>query len=184
MRPPVPRIPALFPQAFTDEQAAVVGGRDNPVAALNLTRTLLNHPVLLRAWMPFATHIGLHSILPPRERELFVLRILALCNEAYEASHHLFIARKVGLTDHEIAAAKAGSTGLSPFEQLLARAADELVRDHSISERTWSSLMERYTAQQMIELLFTGGMYIVASLLTNSIGIQPEEDVEHAWKPK
>jgi hypothetical protein len=36
----------------------------------------------------------------------------------------------------------------------------------------------------MIELIFTGGMYIVASLVTKSIGVQPEHDVEHAWKPK
>lgn len=179
-----PRIPPLFPQEFTDEQAAVVGGRDNPVASLNLTRTLVKHPALLRAWMPFAQYIGLQSILPARERELFVLRILALCSETYEASHHVFIARKLGLTDDEIAAAKAGGVGLSSFEQLLVGAADELVRDQSISEQTWNRLAQRYAAEQMIELVFTGGMYIVASLVTKSLGVQLEQDFEHAWKPK
>jgi alkylhydroperoxidase family enzyme len=184
MPPRVPRIPPLLPEAFTDEQAAVAGGRDNPVAALNLTRTLVQHPALLRTWAPFAGYVGLQSTLPARERELFVLRILALCNETYEASHHQVIARRLGLTDAEIAAAKAGGAGLSSFEQLLAGAANELVRDHGISEQTWSSLEQRYSPQQMIELIFTAGMYIVASLVTNSIGVQPEEDVEHAWKPK
>jgi len=183
MRPTVPRIDAIEPRDFTDEQAGVVGGRDSPVGALNISRTLVHHPLLFRSWMPFAGFIGLQSSLPPREREIFVLRILALCGETYELSHHLVIARKAGLTTEEIAAARVGAGEFSEFEQVLLRAAEELVREQRTAQATWSTLAQRYTNQQMLEVLFTAGMYIAASVVTNSVGIQPEADIEQAWKP-
>jgi len=183
MRPTSPRIHPLAPHGYTDEQSSVVGGREASINTLNLTRTLVQHPSLFRSWMPFAEYMGLRSILPARDREIFVLRIISLCDSAYETSHHLFIAQKIGLTREEIVAAQEGDATLSSFEQVLVRAADELVRDHCISDPTWGSLAERYTPRQLIELVYTGGMYMVLSVVTNSLGIQPEENVEQAWKP-
>lgn len=183
MKPNKPRITLVDPQDFTDEQAALAGGRDSLLSGLNITRAIVQHPRLFESWKPFAEHIGLRSELPDRDREVFLLRILALCGETYETSHHQFIARKIGLSEADIASAQRGSGSLLTFEKTLVQAALELVRDHCISDETWTFLGERYKPNQLMELIFTGGMYIVLSLFTNSIGIEPESDVEHAWKP-
>lgn len=183
MFPESPRIPPLSPEEFSDEQVALVRGRDSPMAALNLTRTLIRHPILLQKWMPFAEHMGLHSSVPARDREFLLLRIFALCDATYESTHHSLIARKIGLTDDEVTAAQAGGQDLPSLERLQVKAAEELVQDHCISDETWRGLSEHYTPLQMIELVFTGGMYILLSLVTSSLGIQPEPNLKQAWAP-
>lgn len=47
-----------------------VGGRD-----LNIFRVMMNHPDLTRRWTVFAGHVLRKQTLPPRDRELLILRI-------------------------------------------------------------------------------------------------------------
>lgn len=159
------------------------GGRDNPRNQLNFFKVLIQHPVLLRNYEPLAMQLGREPTIPHRDKEIVVLRTLTLCGESYEMAHHHFIARKVGLTDAEFEAARQGGQGLSPFERALVTAAEELVRQHCISDETWAVLAERYTSSQLIELVFIVANYTLLSMVDNSLGIYPEDQVEHTWKP-
>lgn len=40
-----------------------------------------------------------------------------------------------------------------------------------------------YTTPQLMEVVFTVANYSLMAMVTNSFGIQPEADVEKAWKP-
>jgi alkylhydroperoxidase family enzyme len=184
MPPSAPRIPPLGIEQLTDEQAELGGGRDSPIMALNITRTLVRHPALHRQWSPLAEHLGMRSILPPRDREILILRIGELCNEVYEAAHHVHIARLVGMNDAEAEAARKGSVALSGFERTLAKATEELVMDHYITDETWEALAERYTETQLMEVVFVVGFYTATAMVTNSLGVRPEADLESAFKPK
>jgi alkylhydroperoxidase/carboxymuconolactone decarboxylase family protein YurZ len=70
----------------------------------------------------FVTHLAeliARTNLPPRDRQIVCLRMLELCNEVYEKTHHITISRKVGLTDEEIRAILQGQgASLSDFDSL------------------------------------------------------------------
>lgn len=178
-----PRIPPLAIDQLTEEQIAVLGDRNDPRTELNLFKTLVQHPRLLQVYTPFAMQLGRQSILPPRDREILVLRTLAACNESYETAHHLHIGQQLGLTVEEIEAAKSGGADLPPEDQLLIKAVDELLDSHCISDETWAVLADRYTTEQLIEFVFVVGSYTMGSMVNNTLGIQPEVAVEDTWKP-
>jgi 4-carboxymuconolactone decarboxylase len=112
--------------------------------------------------------------LPPRERQVLVLRTLALCNETYEMHHHVMISQNAGISDADIAAFARGNEDIAPFERTLARAAEELVRDQRIDDATWAALAERYSDEQLMEVVFLVGCYTTMAMLTKSFGMELE----------
>lgn len=170
MRPTSPRIPLIAPQDFTEEQAQIAGDwRD-----LHFTQMMVQHPTLYRSYMPFGEQLMRGSTLPAREREILILRTCELCRETYETVHHVLIGQNIGMSEADIAAARAGGAALSPFEQTLCRAAEELVGDHCISDATWARLAEQYSQVQRMELVFLVGEYVMLSMVTNSFGMPVE----------
>ena len=99
--------------------------------------------------------MGETSTLAPRERELLILRIGWLCQAEYEWGQHVIFGKGAGLTDEEIARIKEGpdAKGWSPFDAALLRAADELHADAFISDATWAALSERYSTQQLMDVV-------------------------------
>jgi 4-carboxymuconolactone decarboxylase len=170
MRQIPPRIPPVPAATFTEEQKALVGDW----ATLNFSRVIVEHPALYRALMPLIGKLISGSDLPPRDREILVLRTLALCEEVYETQHHILIARKAGMTEAEIEAARTGAAVL-PFDQALVRAAEELVHDRCISDQIWQQLMQRYSRIQLMEVVSLVGGYTLMAMLTKSFGIQLED---------
>src|SRR5687767_677229 len=173
------RLPPLPPEAFTEEQAAIAKGREG----LNLARVFVRHPGVYRTFIPFAEQLFNRSSLTPREREVLILRALELCGEGYDLPHHVIIARTIGMSDAEIDAARQGSVDLALFELTLARAAEELVSDHVISDPTWEVLARRYSAAQLMEVVFLVGIYVMMATATRSFGIQLEDDPSKALNP-
>jgi alkylhydroperoxidase family enzyme len=185
MHTTTPRIPPLDPAEFTDEQAMLTDGRDSPRSALNIVRTLVHHPALFRSWTPFAMHLisSNSSTLPARAREILILRTCRECQSTYDMAQHAVIARRAGLTDAEVSSVLRDGADLSSFEQTLLNAADELVGARCITDATWTALAERYTRQQLMDLVFTVGNYTLLSMATNTFGVPVESNVELGWKP-
>ena len=166
-----PRIPPASPERLIDEQKALLGDW----GALNFSGVIIEHPGLYRALIPLIAKLISGSDLPPRDREILVLRTLALCDETYEAAHHELIAEGAGLSAAEIAAARAGGEALAPADRLLAAAAEELVRDRVVSEATWKALAQRYAKVELMELVALVGGYTLMAMLTRSFGIELED---------
>jgi alkylhydroperoxidase family enzyme len=173
------RIPPLEVKDFTPEQAELVGDWTH----LAFSRVIVRHPAAYRVFLPLIDKVIRGSNLPPRDREVIVLRLLGLCGEVYEQHHHEMIARNAGMSDAEIAAAQAGEgEGLSPFDLVLCRAAEELLRDTRIGDATWAALAQRYDEEQLMEVVFLGGCYTAMAMLTKSFGIgleQQDNDYEN-----
>lgn len=172
LRPP--RVPPLSPESFTDAQKALVGDW----GTLNFSRVVVQHPEVYGVFIPFLDKLIRGSNLPARDREVLVLRCLALCHETYEAQHHALIARKAGMTDAEIAAAGSGDERLSPWEQTLAKAAEELVQQRCVGDHTWQALAQRYSPTQMMEVVFLVGAYTLMAMVTKSFAIAVEDGAE------
>ena len=168
------RVPPLDPADFSAEQAALVGNWTH----LTFSRVLVRHPGLYRVFVPYIAEVIAKSTLPPRDREVLVLRTLALGKDVYEAHHHVQIAHKAGLSEAEIAAVRAGAESLSEWDKLLVRAADELVADQQLADATWAGLGARYNQPQQMEVVFLVGCYNVMAMLTNCFGIEIENDPE------
>ena len=174
------RVPPLDVAEFSEEQAALVGEWTH----LNFSRVLVRHPALYRAFMPYIAQVIPGSGLPARDREVLVVRTLALGGDVYEAHHHVQIALKAGMSEADIEAVRSGDASLSEWDKELVIAADELVQRQKLSDASWASLGERYSQEQCMEVVFLVGCYNVMAMLTNSFGIALESDPEADAKLK
>ena len=179
MRLSAPRIPPVTDPSELPEEAREVLAGTSLGPAVNIFRTFIRHPKLLKRWLVFGNHILFKSTLPPRERELVILRTGWLCRAEYEWGQHVIIGRAAGLTDDEIARIPRGpdASGWEPFDATLLRATDELHADHMVGDDTWEALGERYSAQQLMDLVFTVGQYTLVSMALNSFGVQLDPEV-------
>ena len=180
MRLTEPRIPPVEVPSTLDDESQTLLAQTSLGAAVNIFRTLVHHPKLMKRWLVFGNHILFKSTLPARDRELVILRIGWLCRAEYEWGQHVIIGRAVGLTDEEIERITRGpeAPGWDPFEATLLRATDELHEDSFVGEKTWKSLAERYSTQQLMDLVFTVGQYALVSMALNSFGVQLDPGVE------
>ncbi|MGF6897078.1 4-carboxymuconolactone decarboxylase [Nocardia sp. GAS34] len=174
-RPTSPRITPLPPRGRDIEAKSEIdkfgsSGTDNTFD------TLSRHPRLLSTWMPFSAWLAVESELPPRLRELSMMRTGWHCRSEYEFGQHAVLGRKVGVTDEEIARVKEGpdAVGWSEEEAALLRAADELHEDACISDETWAVLSKHFTERQLIEVPFLAGQYHLVAYILNSLGIERE----------
>lgn len=174
MRMTEPRLAPLADDQLPTEVKEIFG--DGPV--LNIFRTLAHHPKLMKRWLVFGNHVLAKTTLPPRERELVILRTGWLCRAGYEWGQHVQIGLASGLTQQEIDRIPQGSKaeGWSDLDRALLDATDELHGDAFISDSTWKRLAE-LTTEQRIDLVFTVGQYNLVSMALNTLGVQSEPGV-------
>lgn len=166
------RIAPLAPEQFSPEQAELVGAWTH----LNFSKVIVRHPGMYRTFVPFIEQLIARATLPARDREVLVIRTLGMAGEAYEAHHHVQIARKTGMSEDEIAALARGDASLPDWDGLLVRAAEELVREQRVGDATWEGLAARYSEEQLMEAVFLVGCYNTMAMLTKSFGIEVEQD--------
>jgi len=147
---------------------------------INVFKTLAHHPNLARDHEVFALHILRRNTLPPRDREILILRIGWLCQSEYPWAQHVVAGTREGLTGDDIQRIIDGpsASGLSENDRLLLRATDELHSDSHISDATWEALTQIYSTDQMMDLVFTVGQYNLVSTALNSFGVQLDEGLE------
>jgi len=179
-RPTAPRLAPLSEAEWDEQTRAILAPLTQSGSVLNIFGTLARHPLLLKRWLVFGTHVLAQSTLPARERELVILRIGWLCRAEYEWGQHAAIGRLCGLTDDEIRRIPKGADdpAWSPADALLLRATDELHADACLSDATWKALAASYGEQQIIDLIFAVGQYNLVSMALNSLGVQREAGVE------
>ncbi|MDP6376288.1 MAG: carboxymuconolactone decarboxylase family protein [Pseudomonadales bacterium] len=177
MRLDEPRVAPLEADAWDEKAKEVMARFDGPGEVLNIFKTLVNHPDLMRRWIVFGNHVLGKSTLDVRERELVILRIGYLCQSAYEWGQHVLISREAGMTEEEIRSCKTDSRapGLSELDRLLFKATEELHEDAFIADETWSGLQEYLSTQQLMDLVFTVGQYNLVSMALNTFGVQADK---------
>jgi 4-carboxymuconolactone decarboxylase len=165
------RIAPLDVANFTEEQARLVGDWKH----LTFSRVIINSPRMYRTFVTHLAELVTQTVLPSRDRQIICLRMLELGGDVYELTHHLTISRNAGLEEDEINAFRHGTGAcLTAFDQTVLNAVQELQRDQFISDTTWAALAERYTQEQLMELVFLGGCYLTMAMITKSFGIELE----------
>ncbi len=175
-----PRIPPLPETEWNDETKELLEPLRRDGRIYNIFTTLARHPQLLKRWLVFGSHVLSRSTLPARDREIAILRMGWLCRAEYEFGHHTAIGKQVGLSDDDVTRITKGpdAVGLDPFEATILRAVDELHANTFIGDATWKELIERYSTEQVLDLLFAAGQYKLVSMVLNSVGVQLESGFE------
>jgi AhpD family alkylhydroperoxidase len=169
--PVVPRLTPIGPAERTDEQRDLLSGIPRDPTP-NLFSTVARHPALYRAWLPFCMQLLVHSVFPPRERELMIIRTASLCDCAYELEHHLQLGAEAGLTEDDLTSATGdASEAWTRREHLLVAAVDELHAHHTICDSTWEGLSALLTTEQLVELPMLVGHYILLAGTLRSLGV-------------
>ncbi|WKG03410.1 carboxymuconolactone decarboxylase family protein [Mycolicibacterium sp. HK-90] len=148
--------------------------RRHPDKVGNALSTLVRHPVLAGAFLPFNTYLQLSSTLPERIRELVILRTAFRLGCTYEWGHHSALARRIGMTEAEVEAAGTGCAA-DEFDQTVIDAVDELHTGSRLSARVWERLGEQLDDQQRMDLMFTFGGYSTLALALNTFDVQLED---------
>ena len=176
-----PRLTPLPRDEWDEETHALLGDNDT----INIFGTLARHPKLMKRWLVFGNHVLGKSTLPPRDRELLILRTGWNCRAPYEWGQHVAIGRMVGITDDDLQRLIEGpdAPGWTEFEAALVRAADELYADQSLSDPTYDALARVYDAQQLLDTVFTVGQYFLVSSVLNTFRVERDDGVTDAPMP-
>jgi 4-carboxymuconolactone decarboxylase len=172
-----PRVPVIAKNGRTPAQDKMLAGRPD----YNIFKTLAHAPELYERWSGLGQYLLNASTLPPRDREIIILRMGWLCQAPYEWSQHARIAKaSAHMTDAEVRAIAEGAagSGLSDFDRTLIRTTDELRYDTEISDATWAALRARYSVEQTVDVIYTAGQYQLVSMALNSLGVQLDPELQ------
>ncbi len=170
----MPRIEPTTEDDWDDETRALI----ETLGGLNIFTTLAHHPKLLKRWLVFGGHVLAKSTLAPRERELAILRVGWRCQSDYEFGQHTLIGRQSGLSDDEIRRITSDTyEGWSEVDAVVLRAVDELVAEQRLSDGTWAALTSHFDTQQVMDLVFATGQYVLTCMALNSFEVERDPGV-------
>ncbi|MEU9288587.1 carboxymuconolactone decarboxylase family protein [Streptomyces sp. NPDC048275] len=156
-----------LPYAEWDTEAMAAVARWRTVPPPNVLGLFARHQELATAFLGFNRYLlGGGSTLPPRTRELAILRVAWRRRCQYEWAQHVRIARKAGVTDEEIDAIRAG------IPTPITRAVDELEADSGLSDDTYAALAAELDDRQLMDLVFTVGTYGVVAMALNTFEVE------------
>ena len=170
------RIAPLEPSEFSEEARQIAtelqaffGSREEGVP--KTFATMFKHPGLYRGQMQLGLELNQNGSLPPREREMVILRTAWLVRSPFEWGEHVMYGRKLGLSSEEIERITQGSSapGWNEHDRAVLRGVEELIGDHAVSDETWEILSRNWTEQQLIELPGVVGPYTLTAMIYNSL---------------
>jgi alkylhydroperoxidase family enzyme len=146
---------------------------------LNAMGVLAHHPELTDAYNQLIRHALYFTTLTPRERELLVLRVSHVRDATYEWAQHVYQAGVAGLSAEEVARVRNGPEApeWDAHERALLSAADELVADARIAERTYATLAATFDTQQMMDVVFTVGTYETFAMAMRTFDVELDDDL-------
>jgi 4-carboxymuconolactone decarboxylase len=175
----MPRVEPLKPHELDDDQREALKHHFVNGELYNVFGVFVRNTRMFKRHQVYADYIMRRSALPPRERELVILRIGYLNRSEYEFAHHARMGLEAGLTEAEVrrVAVDPASPEWSPFDRALIEAVDAIKYDMQLSDDLYARLSERYSVNQMIDLVMTVGNYNMVSTALNIFGVELEESV-------
>jgi alkylhydroperoxidase family enzyme len=154
-------------------------------AVPNVLGTLVRHPALAGPFLTYNNVLLFTPTLPPRLRELMVLRVAWRTRSIYEWVQHVRLALSCDVTREEIDAIARGAEAetWTPIEADLLAATDQLVDGYRIDDTTWARLAGHFDERQLVELLFVVGTYTGLAMVFNSLGLELDDELDSVEAP-
>ncbi len=179
-----PRTLAEWPPAMHEALAAFrpagSGGAPSPPQGRrdpgNLLGTFACYPELAKAYLTFNGHLLFRSSLPPRTREILILRVAVRRRCEYEWAQHVRLGAVAGLTAEEISRIAEGPEDpeWEMSDRSLLRSVDELLDGAQISDGTWTNLTRHLDQRQLMDLVFTVGAYETLAMALRSFRVESD----------
>lgn len=154
--------------------------RELPLEAIpEIMFTLCHHPDLWGKIMALSLQMqDVTGILPPRDRQLAILRTGWLLQAPYEWGQHVQWSKAVAITSEEIERVTLGSTapGWTAHERAILQAAEELRERAMVSDATWDQLARQLDDRQMFELMALIGQFTTIAYIQNSLRLRLEPE--------
>ncbi len=174
-----PRLAPLTDEEMDEEQAGMLSQYRVNGEIYNVFRVFIRDFPLFKRHQVFANYIMRNSHLPPRDRELAILRIGWLNKSEYEWAHHARMGMDAGLSKEEVRRVIDGpeAAGWSEHERALLKAVDQIKFDAQLTDEVYDRLAATYCEKQLIDLVMTVGNYNMVSTGLNIFGVQLEDGV-------
>ena len=128
---------------------------------LNLFKVLGHSPYIGLNWHRLGNSILTGEELPPRLREIAILRVGSLTKSDYEFTQHTNIGLSAGLTQEQIQAIHdwQSSPLFNEQERAVLAYVDEVERDIKVSDNTFTALKGFLSEHAIVELTVVIGYY-------------------------
>ena len=145
---------------------------------LNVYKVMAHCPRVGRVFLRLGNAILFNGSLPPKLRELAILRVGDLAEATYEWTQHVPIGIMAGLTDQQIKAMHQwkDSPLFSNQERAILQYTDEVAQNIRVSEETFKAVRDFLTEEQVVELTTTIGYYGMVSRILEALEIELEEN--------
>jgi alkylhydroperoxidase family enzyme len=132
---------------------------------------MFKHPGLYKGQMQLGLELNQHGKLPPREREMVILRTAWLVRSPFEWGEHVAYGKRLGLSSEEIERITQGSSapGWNEHDRAVLRGVEELIGDYALSDATWATLAKTWSEPQLLELSGLVGSYTLTAMIYNSV---------------
>ncbi len=146
---------------------------------LNVVKMMANAPASFLGFQKFAGGVLLKNQFDPRKREIAVCRIGHVTKANYEWTHHVRVAKGLGVTDEEIMIIGSENpvTSLDEEGNLLCRVADEISLNVRLSDEALTRILERYGVRGSTELILCCSYFNMISRFLESTRVELETTV-------
>ena len=155
-----------------DEIAGSRGTVSGPFAVL------LNSPEIAGRSAHLGTYIRFESTLSSAERELAIITTSRAFDCQYEWSAHATLAREAGIREEaiEVVANRGALDSLTEDEALVVGYTREVLRDHKVTDETFTAARARFGDQGVTELTATVGYYSMLACALNAFEVTAAPD--------
>ena len=151
---------------------------ENGAKVLNLYKVLAHSPDVLRSFLRLGGLLIARTGLPPKLRELAILRVAKLTGSEYEWTQHYPIALEVGVSHEQTETIShwSDSTNFSNEERAVLQYTDEVANNVLVKDETFRVLRQHLNEQSIVELTMSISYWgMVARLL---VALQVDIDVQ------
>jgi alkylhydroperoxidase family enzyme len=124
----------------------IIGASYSPEKTLNVLKMFAGTEDMFAATIGLVKAIFQTQGIDPKLREMIILRAATVLNAPYEWQANTQMAKNVGLSAKEIAAAGGDGpvAGINPDYVLVCKATDELSKSATLTDETLSELLNKY----------------------------------------
>lgn len=150
----------------------------------NIFRTMLHSPPATEGWVTLGNVVRLSSSLDTRTRELVILLVAHLHESRYEWQHHVGVARRIGITEAEIAAVSAWpSAGWDQFDLAVLTFAAATATREEVPQWCLEVVVGARGNRYVVDLAVTTAYYVAVAHFAHALSIDPETTAPATEQP-
>jgi len=144
---------------------------------LNLFKAMAHSPLVGHRFLGLGNAILLKGVLPPKLRELAILRVGQINQANYEWTQHVLIALRVGVRQAQIDALAEWehSPEFNETEKAILRYTDEETLNIRVGDETFAAVREILTEEGVVELTTTIGYYGMVCRILEALQVELEQ---------